>query len=524
MNKHKDQLQVKNRARALMIVGTSSHAGKSVIATAFCRLFAERGIRVAPFKAQNMSLNSYVTPEGGEIGRAQAAQAEAAGIEPHVHMNPILLKPAGGVSQVVVLGEPVATLSAREYYAAKDRFWLSAVRAYDELASRYEVVVLEGAGSPVEINLIEHDLANYRSARHADAAIVVVADIERGGVFAQIVGTWELTPEVDRERIVGFLINKFRGDPTLLESGLRAIESRTGKPVLGVLPFLEEIRVDQEDSLSLEDNLCYNNSISEIDCETIDVAVVRPPSISNFTDFDPFRREPGVRLRFVREARELGEPDLVVLPGSKATASDLAWLRDRGFADRIERLALDPGGPIVIGICGGFQMLGDRIDDPEAVESENASIPGLGLLGVVTRFSPIKQRFRVSGSTRSGPIAALVRGYEIHMGRTDRAPGVEPWIDVVREPSGEKIADGAVDRSGRIFGTYIHGVFDHALFCDQWIDYLRRRRGLSPIDQELRSAFRAARSDRYGSLAEALRTHVDLETIDRALDGSGRTP
>ncbi len=524
MNDFSSNSRLNLRARALMIAGTSSHAGKSVIATAFCRLFAERGIRVAPFKAQNMSLNSYVTLEGGEIGRAQAAQAEAAGIEPHVHMNPILLKPAGGVSQVVVLGEPAATLSAREYYAAKDRFWQAAAGAYDDLASRYEIVVLEGAGSPVEINLIEHDLANYRSARHADAAVVIVADIERGGVFAQIVGTWELTPEADRERIVGFLINKFRGDPTLLDSGLRMIESRTGKPVLGVLPYLENLRVDQEDSLSLDDDSGSIPDVSGQDGESTDVAVVRVDSISNFTDFDPFRREPGVRLRFVREARELGAPDLVIFPGSKATASDLARLRDRGFADRIEKLARDPDGPIIIGICGGFQMLGDRIDDPEGVESRDPTVPGLGLLGVVTRFSPIKHRFRVTGSTRTGPIASVVRGYEIHMGRTDRRPDVEPWIELVREPSGETIADGAVDPSGRIFGTYIHGIFDNRLFFNQLIDLLRKRRGLSPVDPERGRAFHAARSDRYAPIAEALRTHVDLATIDRALAHSGRTP
>src|SRR3954451_1196033 len=283
------------RRRPLMVLGTASHVGKSLIAAAFCRLLAESGERVAPFKAQNMALNSFVTPEGGEIGRAQAAQAEAAGIEPHVDMNPILLKPMGGVSQVVVEGSPIGLMSARDYYAAKDRLWPRVADAYDRLAGRFDRIILEGAGSPVEINLAEHDLTNLRMARHADAAIVLVADIERGGVFAQLVGTWELLGTEDRARVAGFLINKFRGDVGLLDSGLTFLRERTGVPVLGVLPYRPDLQIDQEDSLGIDETA----SDSSPGPDSLDIAIARLPGLSNFTDFAPLPRVPGVCVRYI---------------------------------------------------------------------------------------------------------------------------------------------------------------------------------------------------------------------------------
>jgi adenosylcobyric acid synthase len=501
------------RARALMILGTASHVGKSTVAAAFCRLLAEEGFRVAPFKAQNMALNSFVTLEGGEIGRAQVAQAEACGIEPHVDMNPILLKPMGGVSQVVVEGSPIGLMSAREYYAAKDQLWPRVAAAYDRLAIQFDRVVLEGAGSPVEINLTEHDLTNLKMARHADASVVLVADIERGGVFAQIVGTWELMEPLDRARVVGFIINKFRGDASLLDSGLAYLRERTGVPVLGVLPYRGDLQIDQEDSLGIDETA--SPSESDDDPDALDIVVARLPGLSNFTDVWPLARVPGVRVRYVERGDELGLPDLVVLPGTKTTVRDLHWLHQMGLADRIVRLAENPEGPVILGICGGFQMLGNRIDDPLGVESAERSAPGLGLLDVATTFAPSKERHRVAGATLDGNLP--IAGYEIHMGSTERGPGVPPWTRLTRQRDGEILLDGASSPSGRIFGTYVHGLFDSLPFCRDLVDRLRARRGQPPLDPVRWEAHRRSMADRYGPLAKLLRDHLDLETVRLAL-------
>ena len=331
------RMSAKGRARALMVLGTSSHAGKSTLAAGFCRLLADLGHSVTPFKAQNMALNSFVTLEGGEIGRAQVAQAEAAGVEPETDMNPILLKPMGGVSQVIVDGSPIGVMAAREYYAAKDRLWPRVTAAYDRLASRFDRIVLEGAGSPVEINLTEHDLTNLRMARHADAAVVLVADIERGGVFAQIVGTWELMEPIDRARVVGFVINKFRGDVSLLDSGLAFLRERTGVPVLGVLPYRGDLQLDQEDSLGIDETATPEEQ--ECGPDDLDIAVARFPGLSNFTDLWPLARVPGVRVRYVDREAQLGRPDLVILPGTRTTARDLEWLREVGSGRAAGRAA-----------------------------------------------------------------------------------------------------------------------------------------------------------------------------------------
>jgi len=498
-----------SRARALMILGTASHVGKSTLTAGFCRLLAEAGHSVAPFKAQNMALNSFVTLSGGEIGRAQVAQAEAAGIEPETDMNPILLKPMGGVSQVIVDGSPIGVMSAREYYAEKDRLWPLVTAAYDRLAARFDRVVLEGAGSPVEINLIEHDLTNLRMARHAGASVVLVADIERGGVFAQIVGTWELLDPDDRARVVGFVINKFRGDATLLDPGLAYLRDRTGVPVLGVLPYRADLQVDQEDSLGIDETATPDDG--DFSPDDLDVAVARLPGLSNFTDVWPLARVPGVRLRYVDDGDDLGRPDLVILPGTKTTARDLAWLREVGLAGRLARLADDPEGPVVLGICGGYQMLGRRIDDPLGVESDQASIEGLGLLDVATTFAPTKERHRVAGSTiaRGLPIA----GYEIHMGTSERGRGVPPWLRLTRQLDGVDRLDGAVGPTGRVFGTYVHGLFDSLPFCKDLVDRLRGRRRLAPLDPARWEAHRASLADRYAALADLLRAHLDLEPV-----------
>jgi adenosylcobyric acid synthase len=505
------------KRRPLMVLGTASHVGKSLIAAGFCRLLAEAGERVAPFKAQNMALNSAVTPEGGEIGRAQAAQAEAAGTDPHVDMNPILLKPMDGVSQVVLEGAPIGVMSAREYYGARDRLWPRVAAAYDRLAGRFERVVLEGAGSPVEINLAEHDLANLRMARHADAAVVLVADIERGGVFAQLVGTWELLAAEDRARVVGFLINKFRGDPSLLGTGLDALRARTGVPVLGVLPFCSEVQIDQEDSLGLAETATGAGAVDVP--EAVDVAIARLPGLSNATDFWPLARTPGVHVRYVADAATLGRPDLIVLPGTKTTVRDLDWLRRVGLADRIATLAADNQGPVVLGICGGFQMLGRTIDDPLGVESDRPHVAGLGLFDVATRFAPEKSRHRVSGHVIDGD--SSITGYEIHMGVTERGAGVGPWLMLCRAQDGAAVYDGAYSKSGRVFGTYVHGLFDSASFTAHWVNLLRGRKGLGPIDAARLRNHREQLAERYARLAELLREHVNLAPIWAALGRPG---
>lgn len=457
-----------------------------------------------------MALNSFVTRTGGEIGRAQVAQAEAAGVEPLTLMNPILLKPCGGASQVVVEGSPIGVMTAREYYGEKERLWPRVTACYDALAAKFDVIVLEGAGSPVEINLMDQDLTNLKMARHAEAATVLVADIERGGVFAQIVGTWELLPEADRRRMVGFVINKFRGDVSLLDSGLEFLRERTGRPVLGVLPYRPELQLDQEDSLGIEETASDASGPADVE-----IVVAQLPGISNFTDFAPLARMPDVRVRYVERARDLGRPDLVILPGTKTTVRDLRWLRHLGIASAIGELREDPEGPVILGICGGFQMLGATIDDPLQVESIDPSVAGLGLLDVTTRFAPEKAKYQVSGRVRDGrhPIV----GYEIHMGRTRLGPGARPFADLVRHREGTRVEDGAIDASGRVIGTYVHGLFDGEPFASALIDHLRRRKGLGPLEPNRREAHREAMSKRYAGLSALLRENLDLGPIRAAL-------
>ena len=405
------------QGRVVMVQGTASHVGKSVLATALCRIFRQDGYRVAPFKAQNMSNNSFVTPSGGELGRAQAVQAEACGIEPTVEMNPILLKPeADHSSQVVLLGKPTARASARYFATAKPMLWETVASSLDTLRSQYDVVVIEGAGSPAEINLKQNEIVNMRVALHAGAPVLLAGDIDRGGVFASLLGTMEILDPRERDAVGAFIINKFRGDVSLLEPGLVWLEERTGKPVLGVVPYYRDIEIAEEDSVSLE----HRQQLKSQTGYALDIAVMGLPHISNFDDFDPLKREPGVRLRYVESRDSLGEPDLVILPGTKTTMADLWWLRERGFAAEIQRQA-DAGTP-VIGICGGYQMMGRRILDPDGVESPEPESEGLNLLPVDTVFAPVKETHRVRGvvSTGAGLLemagSAAIEGYEIHMG------------------------------------------------------------------------------------------------------------
>ena len=405
--------------KVLMVQGTASHVGKSVLVSALCRIFRQDGFRVAPFKAQNMSNNSYVTRDGGEIGRAQAVQAEAAGVEARVEMNPVLLKPeADHIAQVVRMGRPMVSARVKDYFGLKAQLWESVSASLDTLRSEYDIVVIEGAGSPAEINLKATEIVNMRVALHADSPVLLCGDIDRGGVFAALVGTLELLEPHEREVIKGFIINKFRGDASLLTDGLTMLEDRTGIPVAGVVHHYRDIHIPEEDSVALDIPLRSGGNGQA----ALDVAVIQLPHISNFDDFDPLAREPGVSLRYVSRTDELGKPDLVILPGSKTTIPDLAWMNSRGLGRAVQEL--HGRGTAIVGICGGYQMLGQRLYDPDRIESSVPEMEGLGILPLTTVFSGTKETHRIHGEVveAAGLLkfagGASLTGYEIHMGRT----------------------------------------------------------------------------------------------------------
>jgi len=494
-----------------MVQGTSSHAGKSVIAAALCRIFAQDGLEVAPFKAQNMSLNSYATPDGGEIGRSQAVQAAAAMTAPRVEMNPILLKPEGeSRSQVVVMGRPQAVASALEYHNLKPAIWETVTSALGRLRSDYDVVVIEGAGSPAEINLKQHDIVNMRVALHAGAPVLLVGDIDRGGVFAQLVGTMVLLEPEERALVAGHVINKFRGDPSLLTTGLDFLEERTGVPVAGVIPHFADIHIPEEDSLGLGPDL-------EGGAEpVVDVAVMRLPHIANFDDFDPLRREAAVRVRYVGHGDELGSPDLVVIPGSKTTVADLDWLRERGLAERV--VALRGIGTPVIGICAGYQMLGEKLLDPDGVESPREEAPGLGLIQATTTFLGSKSTHQVTGRVAEGRgllagcNGAEVTAYEIHMGVTSNEAVSHPFTIESRSGQPVDLPDGALDGEGMTLGTYMHGMFHNRAVRRSILEFAANRKGMAlpeagaDVDQNAE----------FDKLAALVRANLDMELVYRA--------
>lgn len=494
--------------RSLAVLGTGSDVGKTVLAAALGRLCFRAGLRVAPFKAQNMANNAYVTPEGGEIGRAQALQAEACGVVPHVDHNPILLKPESDVrSQVVVHGVVAETLEAREYFAAIERFAPAVRASLDRLRASHDLVVLEGAGSAAELNLDRVDLVNWRAVEAADAAVVLVADIARGGVFAQVLGTLDLLEASRRARVVGVIVNRFRGDPTLFDDGVRLIEQRGGVPVLGVVPWLPDLDLDAEDALPIRVDRAF-------DARSIDVAVVLTRRLSNFTDLRALAAEPDVVVRFVRDPRELAEADVVVLAGSKATVADLDDLRARGFVDALRAF---PRG--VVGLCGGFQMLGATLDDPEGIE--NAGTPrrelGIGLLDVATRFERAKATRQATGVSQL-PFApgVAVRGYEIHCGVSVRNAGPAAFS---LQSGGDAAprADGACSADGRVWGTYLHGVFDEPAFRHAFLARQRAIKGLPPRAPDASLAVQrrlAAELDRF---ADHVAAHVDVAALLAAL-------
>ena len=492
-----------------MVQGTSSHAGKSILATALCRIFAQDGLQVAPFKAQNMSLNSYATLGGGEIGRSQAVQAAAAMVEPTVEMNPVLLKPEGERrSQVVVLGRPQAVASAREYHELKPSIWQTVTASLDRLRADYDVVVIEGAGSPAEINLKEHDIVNMRVARHADAPVLLIGDIDRGGVFAQLVGTMALLDPEEKALVKGHVINKFRGDPSLLTPGLDLLEGKTGIPVAGVIPYFFDIHVPEEDSLGL---------VPEVDGggAAVDVAIMRLPHIANFDDFDPLRHEAGVRVRYIHGSEEFGSPDLVIIPGSKTTVADLDWLRARGLDERILTARRD--GTPVIGICAGYQMLGMDLLDPDGVESPRARAPGLGLLPTSTTFLKNKSTYQVIGHVAEGRgllegcRGAEVVAYEIHMGATSEEGRSQPFS--VNARSGRSVASpgGAMDDEGLTLGTYLHGLFHNRAVRRSVLECASERKGvvLPAPGGDIEP------SVEYDKLAALVREHLDMDLVYR---------
>lgn len=503
-------------AKTLMFQGTSSHVGKSILTTALCRIFRQDGYRVAPFKAQNMALNSYVTPGGGEMGRAQVAQAEAAGLEPAVEMNPVLLKPTGNSrSQVIVMGRPIGTMSAVEYHSGYSGRLLDVIRnCLDELNQRFDIVVIEGAGSPAEVNLKAHDIVNMRIAMMVKAPVFLIADIDRGGAIASVVGTISLLEPEEQERIQGVILNKFRGDISLLRPALDVIEERTGKPVVGVIPHLDALGIDDEDSVSLDEKAAKAG-------RDLDIAVIRLPKISNFTDFDALIHEPDVSLRFVREGEKLGRPDLILLPGSKNTTEDLLYLRQQGYAAEI--LELRRQGVPVVGICGGYQMLGQRLLDPDHTESDLSELDGLSLLPAVTTFAADKLTHQVEAVYGPQPFLhketadCRLSGYEIHMGRTEFLEPVLPAFRI-RVRSGQEcdFADGAVSADGLVMGTYLHGIFDNDRFRRSMLDALRQRKGLPPFDGEALS-HSARKEAAYDRLADVVRSHLDMDRIRRAM-------
>lgn len=493
-------------AKAIMIQGTMSNSGKTFVTAGLCRVFKQDGYKVAPFKSQNMALNSYITKEGLEIGRAQAMQAEAAMIEPTHWMNPILLKPTSNMgSQVIVNGEVYDNLSAQAYYEMKDNLAPEVMKAFNHLSEENDIIVIEGAGSPAEINLAENDIVNMGMAKMADAPVILVADIDRGGVFASAYGTIKLLPVDEQDRFCGIVINKFRGDVDILKPGLTMLEDLTGKPVLGVIP-MEKIDVDDEDSLSDRLN---QKTITE----GIDVAVIRLPHISNFTDFSVFELIDGVSLRYVTDKKELGEPDLILLPGTKNTMGDMEWLIESGLEGAIIRASRTTR---VIGICGGFQLLGKEMHDPDGVE-HGGDMRGLGLLDTKTVFKEAKTRTRIHGHiSEENNIYNLdnlsVEGYEIHMGTTEN---LGEAISMITLEDGR--TDAYMTKDGRVWGSYLHGIFDNEDLVFALVQDIMKEKGINPAENHLSIA--EYKEIQYNKLADLIRNSLDMDAVYKAVFG-----
>lgn len=502
-------------AKAIMVVGTMSNSGKSLLTAGLCRVFNQDGYKVAPFKSQNMALNSFITKEGAEMGRAQVVQAEAANIEPSVMMNPILLKPTSDSgSQVIVNGEAIGTMKAQEYYAMKHTLRPAVQEAFDKLSSQYDIVCIEGAGSPAEINIKKDDFVNMGMAQMAKAPVLLVADIDRGGVFASIYGTLMLLEPEERAMVKGVIINKFRGDVEILRPGLRMIEEKTGVPVIGVLPMLN---VDIEDEDSLSERISGH---SEVDL--IDIAVIRTPRMSNYTDFNVFELIPGVSLRYVKNVRDLGNPDMIIIPGTKNTIGDLKWLRQSGVEAAILKHASN--GTVIFGICGGYQMLGKNISDPYGVE-EGGDFPGLGLLDITTSFIEHKRTIQMEGCF--GDVKGIfheltgmpLHGYEIHSGVTSfDAKNAMTNIRPIHE-AGDEFAEGNqnITYKMNVYGTYVHGVFDGDGIAAKIVEALLAKKGLHMEDVKTIN-FADYKRQQYDILADAVRKDIDMQKVYEILE------
>ncbi len=451
-----------------MIQGSSSSAGKSLMVAALCRIYARRGIKVAPFKAQNMSNNAAVCADGSEIGRAQALQAAAAKVEPTVDMNPVLIKPeADSRSQIILMGRPWQTLEAKTYYEKKQVLWEHVKQSLDRLRAENELVIIEGAGSPAELNLKRGDIVNMAVAQYANAPVLLVGDIDRGGIFAQLLGTyWLLEPE-EQKLMRGFIVNKFRGDLSLFDDGIQIIEEKSGIPVLGVIPYLRGLSLPDEDAVSVE---VASHAARPASTSQTDIAVLALPRIANFDDFDSLRAEPNVHIRHVNSVEQLGNPDAIIIPGTKSTMADLNWLRQTGLAEAVIKFARNGGQ--VIGICGGYQMLGESILDPYHVESKNDSVHGLGLLPVTTTFAQQKLTYQVQARILNfaGFTDEMIQGYEIHMGATESQT---QWLEITsRNGAQAQVRDGSVSADGKIWGCYLHGLFANDSFRHAWLNRL----------------------------------------------------
>ena len=495
-----------------MIQGTGSGVGKSVITAGFCRQFFLDGWRVAPFKAQNMSLNSFVTQDGGELGRAQAYQAEACGIQPHVNMNPILMKPSGdNMSQVIVMGKVTENRNAKNYYSNHKRHENEVRMAFDHLSREYELIVLEGAGSPAEINLKQWDLVNMPMAKMAQAPVVIVGDIDRGGVFAWMKGTYDLLEPEEKDRVAGFIVNKFRGDLDLLTPGLRQFEDMVHKPVLGVIPYCRDLFVDEEDAIATES---YPTMLK--DSGGLDAAVIWYPRISNFTDVSPLAADPSVTLRYVSNVSQLGNPDLIILPGSKNTIDDLVFLKLQGLAEAIcDRFH---SGSIILGICGGFQILGKTVRDPDNMESRQNEVAGLNLLDLETTLLTRKNTRQVRQATLPGPLfqAGLpVEGYEIHMGETQFKSKYFPLFGT---PDGKHpLHLGLTNDKGTLVGTYVHGFLDNEEVRNSFLQHIRTLRNL-PASKETFN-YRDFREQNLNRLATLVSDSVDMKKVREIVNG-----
>ena len=499
----------------IMLQGTSSHVGKSILTTALCRIFYQEGISVVPFKAQNMALNSYVTKDGDEMGRAQVAQAEAAGLEPFIEMNPVLLKPTGNsCSQVILMGKPIGNMSAREYHKGYSLKAFDTVKeAISRLEKRFDMMVIEGAGSPAEVNLKANDIVNMRIAKYLNAPVLLIADIDRGGALASLVGTLELLEPDERDLVKGLVINKFRGDVTILQPALDFLEEKTGKPVLGVIPYLSDLGIDDEDSVSLDDKITIAKNKTNA---PIKIAVIQTPKISNFTDFDALSREDDVNLYYVREGEAIGDVDLILLPGSKNTTEDMLYLRRSGMEEAIKKAHAE--NIPIIGICGGYQMLGEKISDPYHTESNNDSVEGLCLLPMETIFAEKKLTSQVKAKCLDwqflGEKLAVddLVGYEIHMGETRFTKECKhPFTITERAGKQVEIVEGLINDENNVMGAYIHGIFDNDAYRRGLINILRKRKNLSPLPISIN--YTAAKQQAYNRLAETVRQNLDMDKL-----------